>query len=233
MTERPEEPGLDSGRTPPSRVLTFNGKDYVVDEENLLLDPDEWDDGFAVGMAPEAGIVGSFSEKQWEVIRFLRRFWKERRCCPTIYQTCRALGLHVAGLHYLFPAGYQRGACKLAGISYKVSVSKGVNQPANPGEKSYRIDSWGFLLDPDEWDDRFALLKAHEMKVPDGLSFDHWRVLRFLRQEFFRMRKIPTLSEACEVLGIEMDEFERLFPDGFERGAVKLAGLRPLGGTEA
>ena len=90
---------------------------------------------------------------------------------------------------------------------------------------TYRIDFWGFLVDPDEWDEHFALLKAHEMKVPGGLTPDHWEVIRFLRQEYFRVGKVPTFSETCEAVGVGLGIFRALFPDGFHRGAVKIAGL--------
>ena len=210
----------------PGRTLSLNGNDYRVDEENYLMDPDDWDENFAKGMAPEAGMARKLTERQWEVIRFIRRFWEERGCCPTVYQTCQILGLHVSAFHYLFPSGYQRGACKLAGISYKVGFPRGIYRASNYSQQSYRIDIWGFLLDPDEWDDRFALLKAHEMKVPGGLAAEHWQVLRFMRQEYFRTRRIPTVLETCIAMGLDLEEFERLFPDGYDRGAVKFAGLR-------
>ncbi|MGD2121615.1 MAG: TusE/DsrC/DsvC family sulfur relay protein [Gemmatimonadota bacterium] len=226
MTRAPGDQGEDAGQRPATKILSLNGKDYAVDEENCLKDPNDWDEGFAAGMAPEAGIVGGLTEKHWKVIRFIRQFWKDRSSCPTVYQTCRMFGLHVARFRVLFPTGFQRGACKLAGISYKVGFPKGFYQLTSPEEKSYRIDIWGFLLDPDEWDDRFALLRAHEMKVPGGLTSDHWRVLRFMRQEYYRTRKTPALSETCDALGIGLEEFEALFPDGFYRGAAKIAGLR-------
>lgn len=214
---------------PAAGVISLNGKEYLLDRENFLLDPGDWDEAFAQGMAPEAGIAGELTERHWEVIGFIRRFWDERGSCPTVYQTCRCLGLHLTGFHFLFPSGYQRGACKLAGISYKSGPDHCTYRVSDLSRKSYRIDIWGFLLDPDEWDDRFAILKAGEMKLSGGLTAEHWRVLRFLRQEFFRAHQIPTVLEVCESVGIDLEEFEKLFPDGFHRGAVKLAGLRLLG----
>jgi tRNA 2-thiouridine synthesizing protein E len=209
-----------------AQTICFNGKDYGVDLDGFLIDPATWDENFAKGMAPEAGIPGEVSEKQWEVIRLIRRFWEERGLCPTVYQTCRILGLHVAGFGFLFPKGYQEGACKLAGVSHKAGHFEDVPKAQDMAQATYRIDVWGFLIDPDEWDERFALLKAREMKVPGGLTTDHWEVLRFLRQEYFRIGKIPTISEACEAMGLDLSEFEALFPDGYYRGAVKIAGLR-------
>ncbi|MCJ7629432.1 MAG: TusE/DsrC/DsvC family sulfur relay protein [Longimicrobiales bacterium] len=208
-----------------NKTLSLKGKDYRVNHEGLLADPDDWDEDFAQEMAERAGIEGGLNERQWEVILFIRRFWEERGSCPTVFQTCRILGLHLTGFHFLFPSGYQRGACKLAGISYKAGRSEEVLRTTELAQKSYRIDIWGFLLDPDEWDDRFALLKAHEMKVPGGLTNKHWRVLRFLRQEYFRLGRVPTLHQSCEAIGIDLEELEGLFPDGYHRGAVKIAGL--------
>jgi tRNA 2-thiouridine synthesizing protein E len=118
----------------------------------------------------------------------------------------------------------------LAGLSYKVEFPDDEYRRTDPDQKSYRIDIWGFLLDPDEWDERFSVLKAYEMKIPEGLSGSHWEILRFLRQEFFRTGRIPTVYDTCEAVGIDLEEFERLFPDGYHRGAVKIAGLRVLSG---
>ena len=217
-----------TGSTAPlgSKVITLNGKEYLVDRDNLLLDPQKWDENFAEGMAPMAGLAHGLTDKHWEVILFIRRCWSETGICPTVYQTCRILGLHVAGFHFLFPSGYQRGACKLAGVSFRTSLDGGGEDIQRSHVKSYRIDIYGFLLDPDEWDDRFAILKAGEMKIPGGLTAEHWAILRALREEYYRTWRLPTCYDACQATGIDLDDFERLFPDGFVRGAIKLAGLR-------
>ncbi len=216
-----------------ARTLSLHGKEYEVDQENFLLDPAAWEEDFAEGMAHEAGITGPLLDRHWEVIRFIRRFWMERGICPTVFQTCRILGLHLSGFRFLFPGGYRRGACKLAGVSHRTLPPTDTEGWADLSQKSYRIDIWGFLLDPDEWDDRFAILKAQEMKVPGGLTSRHWEVLRFLRGEYYRTGKIPTIFETCDAMGLDLQSFEGLFPDGYTRGAIKLAGLRTLDGAAA
>ena len=65
------------------------------------------------------------------------------------------------------------------------------------------------------------------MKV-GRLTEEHWRVLRFLRDGFARTGVVPTIYESCDANGLELDDLERLFPDGYHRGVVKLAGLRVL-----
>jgi tRNA 2-thiouridine synthesizing protein E len=34
------------------------------------------------------------------------------------------------------------------------------------------------------------------------------------------------VTETCEANDLDIDELEQLFPDGYHRGAVKIAGLR-------
>ena len=89
------------------------------------------------------------------------------------------------------------------------------------------MDVRGFLVDPDEWDEHYAAHRAYEMKMAGGkLSKMHWQVIRFLRSNFYKTGNLPTVSEACEANDIAVDELEQLFPDGYHRGAVKIAGLR-------
>ncbi len=58
------------------------------------------------------------------------------------------------------------------------------------------------------------------------LTSDHWRVIHFLRDAFKQSKRIPTVYETCEGCQLDLDQLEALFPDGYHRGAVKIAGLR-------
>jgi tRNA 2-thiouridine synthesizing protein E len=60
------------------------------------------------------------------------------------------------------------------------------------------------------------------------LTPNHWRVIRYLRQHYDERHEVPTVFQACEDNGLELEELERLFPGGYHRGAVKLAGLHVL-----
>lgn len=210
----------------------IHGRTYPVDPQGFLQDSEAWDEGFAESSAADVGIHGALTERHWEVIRFIRGRFRETGECPLVFTTCRAFGLRLGGLEALFPAGYLRGACRLAGITYRDRFidfygGAGVQRekPMPEPEKFYRVDSLGFLADPSDWDERFAANKAREMKVPGGLSERHWQILRHLREEFGRTGAVPTVIECCKSNRIELDELESLFPDGYHRGAVKLAGL--------
>lgn len=82
-------------------------------------------------------------------------------------------------------------------------------------------------MDPDEWDEHYAAHLAHEMKIPGGvLGQQHWQIIGYLRTGYYKSGKIPTAVETCDANDIDIDDLERLFPDGYHRGAVKIAGLR-------
>ncbi len=211
--------------------ITANGKTYEVDMEGFLLDYDQWDEDFARATASGVGIHDGLTLDHWKVINYIRDAYRDEGKCPLVYQTCRANSLHLHALQKLFPTGYLRGACKLAGMTYRegflnASWLKAPQAQKPEVEKVYRTDVRGFLVDAGEWDERFAVFKAGELKMPDGLTGRHWDIITFLRESYARDSKVPTVYETCDAFGLELDEFEALFPDGYHRGAVKIAGLR-------
>lgn len=229
-------------------MKTFKNKDrtYEVDDQNFLLDHDAWDEDFATAMAIELGMKEGLTDRHWEVIRFIRNRFKETGACPVVHETSRLLGLNTKSLQQLFPTGYLRGACLLAGISYRhgwvyyygepYSVSpkseSEKDRKTAPQDKVYRVDLFGSLVDPSEWDEDFAARRAYEMDIKDGLTDKHREVINFLRDSYARNKKIPTIYECCEAAKIEIDEFAGLFPTGYHRGAVKIAGLPSFGRTD-
>jgi len=210
--------------------FTHRDRTYAVDEGGYLVDSGAWDEGFAEGAALALGIRGGLTEGQWEVIRYVRRYHELTGRCPVIYETCKACRLRLSGLRALFPRGYQRGACKLAGVTYRESTHPTYAEPATPGpaatDRTYRIDVRGFLVDPAEWDEDFALHRAEDLKMRGGLSERHREILRYMRRRQAETGEVPTVFDTCEAHGLELDALEALFPDGYHRGAVRLAGLR-------
>jgi tRNA 2-thiouridine synthesizing protein E len=212
--------------------FTFGGRTYEVETDGFLARFGDWDENFARGMAPQAGIVGGLGDDQWRVIRSIRDGFTKTGRCPLVYETCRINRLHLDELKRLFPSGYLRGACKLAGVTYKEGFMDqswaeelGEKATLESRDKVYEVNVRGFLVNPFAWDERFALYKAWEMKMP-RLSEEHWKVIRFLRKAFEEKNLVPTVYETCEANGIEVEALEKLFPDGYHRGAVKIAGLR-------
>ena len=221
------------------KLFEFAGKKYRIDPQNFLRDPEEWDRDFAIGMAREIGMKDPLTERHWEVIQFIRDRFKTSGTCPVVFETTRALHLDRRTLPELFPTGYFRGACLLAGISYKYGWVYSSEEPWGDivrteeekdaadadTEKVYRVNLFGFLVDPSEWDEAFAVRRAYEMNMKGGLTEKHWEIIRFLRDQYQKTGKVPTIYECCEVNRLDFDQFGNLFPAGYHRGAVKIAGL--------
>lgn len=213
-------------------TFAFGNKTYQVDTEDFLADFAAWDENFARGTAPKVGIISGLSEDHWKIIHFIRDSFRQTGKCPLVYETCRVNRLHLQELKTLFPAGYLRGACKLAGVTYSEGYidqswveDLAEHLTTETREKRYEINIRGFLINPSQWDEKFALHRAWEMKMPK-LTEKHWQIIRFLRQRFEEKNIVPTLYETCEAANIDLVELQKLFPDGYHRGAVKIAGLR-------
>lgn len=214
--------------------FTYKDTTYQVDDQGFLLDPNFWDANFAEGVAKECGIDHLTSE-HWEAINTLRDLFFSTGACPTVFAVCKAINLRPREMKILFPAGYHRGLCRIAGVDYLLyrlpdnshALETAADLKALSGKKHYQVDVRGFLVDSDNWDTFFAMHRALEMKIPQGQLTDaHWRVIYYLRDVFKREKRIPTLYETCENCQLELEELEALFPDGYHRGALKVAGLR-------
>ncbi len=211
--------------------IVFKNQTYSVDEEGFLLDSRHWDENFAEGTAPSVKIPSGLTDSHWKVINSIRQFFKDEGYCPMVHQTCKMNQFHLKDLELLFPAGHLRGACKLAGITYREGYASFSFKQASDSRlplpvKTYGVDVRGFLIDPEQWDEQFAVFKAHEMKMHKPLKDEHWRVISFLRDRYKTHRIVPTVFETCRANDMEIEDLEALFPDGYHRGAVKIAGLR-------
>ena len=111
------------------QTLERKNKTYLLDDDGFLVNPGQWDEDFAEAMAPEVGITDGLTPSHWDVLRFIRATYLETGSCPIVHKTCRAHKLSFKDLQRLFPSGYQRGACKLAGVSF---MAEGVSTPFYP-----------------------------------------------------------------------------------------------------
>jgi tRNA 2-thiouridine synthesizing protein E len=53
-----------------------------------------------------------------QVVRYLRDYYTVNRMLPTVFETCSANDLSLDDLRDLFPSGYRRGACRIAGLPF-------------------------------------------------------------------------------------------------------------------
>ena len=136
--------------------------------------------------------------------------------------------MRLADFNFLFPTGYHRGACKIAGINYAFMYETNywlTYETSSVFKRSYKMTPLGFLEDFDQWDERFAHLVIRQWKLAQGLTKRHREVIDFLRDYYQRTGNIPTLSEACRENRMGLEELKELFPEGYRRGACRIAGL--------
>jgi tRNA 2-thiouridine synthesizing protein E len=101
--------------------LEVAGKPLQVDDEGYLIDPVDWNEQVAEALARQERIV--LSDEHWAVIRFMREYYEQRQIAPDARHVMKHLaelkGAGKAGrndLFLLFPYGYVKQACKIAGM---------------------------------------------------------------------------------------------------------------------
>jgi dissimilatory sulfite reductase related protein len=87
----------------------------------------------------------------------------------------------------------------------------------------------GFFTDPNQWTEAMA----PELAVAEGideLTEDHWRVIKFMRNEYFDKGTGPTVRMLGKTSGVSVKELYQLFPKGPAKVAAKIAGIpKPRG----
>lgn len=104
---------------------------YQRDVEGYLVHPEDWDATIAQGLAAEENI--HLQEAHWPILSFVREYWDEHKIIPDI----RHVTSHMAQeqgidkksakqvLFRLFPYGYVKQTCKIAGMQRPRAWSTG------------------------------------------------------------------------------------------------------------
>jgi tRNA 2-thiouridine synthesizing protein E len=210
------------------QTISFNRKEYKLDRHGFLDPADQWDEDFAEGMARMLGIHGGLTEDHWKFIQYLREKFLVEETVPVVVLACADNQLRLGQLRALFPTGYHRGACKIAGINYAFMCDTNLwltYECAPAIETEHKVDKLGFLQDFEKWDEKFAHWVVSNWNLPEGLTERHWKVIRYLRDFHRNTGNIPSVYEVCKSNNIGLDELGELFPEGYHRGACRAAGL--------
>lgn len=107
---------MTTSRSGPAQELAVS-----TDEEGYLVNPSDWDETIAETLARREGIT--LTELHWSVLRFMRGFLDEHQLIPDARFVIRFLADEAGAgdaarqrLFELFPYGYVRQACKIAGM---------------------------------------------------------------------------------------------------------------------
>ena len=85
------------------------------------------------------------------------------------------------------------------------------------------VDGEGFLTDPDEWDEQLATSLAARIGI--DLTDEHWRAIRFLRDDYAHAGETATLRRISTVGGISTKTLFQLFPQKPAKKLAYVAGL--------
>jgi tRNA 2-thiouridine synthesizing protein E len=89
-----------------------------VDDLGYLFDPWDWTEELAVEFAEQEDIT--LTEDHWEVINFMREYFEEKMKAPearhTVKHLSKCCGVDRNRLFVLFPYGYEKQACRIAGM---------------------------------------------------------------------------------------------------------------------
>ena len=99
----------------------------AIDDQGYLLDPADWNDDLAQELARQENI--ELGEQHWAAIRYMRDFFAEHQVIPDVRFVMRHLGERYGAsrnqVFELFPYGYVRQACRIAGMRKPRSWSTG------------------------------------------------------------------------------------------------------------
>ena len=90
------------------------------------------------------------------------------------------------------------------------------------------VDEEGFLTNYDEWNEDVARVLASAIGIE--LTEEHWKVLRFLREDYRAQGETATIRRTSTVGGFDTKELFVLFPKKPAKKMAYIAGLpKPRG----
>jgi tRNA 2-thiouridine synthesizing protein E len=95
---------------------------YERDSEGYIIDPEDWNEELARLLAAEEDL--ELSDDYWAILCFMRKYWQEHKVAPDVRHVIKYLvdqhgeDKKTAKQHLfrLFPYGYVKQACKIAGM---------------------------------------------------------------------------------------------------------------------
>lgn len=96
-------------------ILEIENREFEVDGDGFLQQPEIWDEEVARLIARHDGIE-DMNEKHWAIVKIIRKNWEEKGMAPMVRTICQETGVRLREIYELFPLGPARGACRVAGL---------------------------------------------------------------------------------------------------------------------
>jgi len=92
------------------------------DIEGYLVNPEDWNESLAQELATEEGL--ELDDKYWSILGFMRDYWQQHKTAPDVRHVMKFMAEDLGTdkkqakqfLFKLFPYGYVKQACKIAGM---------------------------------------------------------------------------------------------------------------------
>ncbi len=99
-----------------------------IDDEGYLVNPETWNEDIAKEFASKEKI--ELTEDHWDAIHFMRQYYQEHQIAPDVRHVMKHLALRLGSgsrnrIFELFPYGYVKQACKIAGMKRPRAWSTG------------------------------------------------------------------------------------------------------------
>lgn len=99
-----------------------------IDAEGYLVEPQDWNEALAKDFAQQEKI--ELNDDHWDVIHFMRSYYEEHQVIPDARFVIKHLAERLGNasrnrLFELFPYGYVKQACKIAGMKRPRAWSTG------------------------------------------------------------------------------------------------------------
>jgi TusE/DsrC/DsvC family sulfur relay protein len=85
------------------------------------------------------------------------------------------------------------------------------------------VDDEGFMTEYDQWDEDMGTALASAIGV--DMTDDHWKVIRFLREDFKAQGETPTIRRVSTAGGVDTKQLFVLFPKKPAKKMAYIAGL--------
>lgn len=99
--------------------MNANSQMPNTDEEGYLFEPLDWNEDLAKQFALLEGI--QLTEDHWDALRFMREYYTDHQIAPDVRHVMKHLEKRLGAdsrnaIFELFPYGYVKQACKIAGM---------------------------------------------------------------------------------------------------------------------
>ena len=96
-------------------IFEYRGRQYEVDENGFLQQPQIWDRSVALDFATTEGLQ-DMTDGHWKLVDYMRDYYLQHGIAPMIRRVCKETGFKLTEIYDLFPSGPAKGVCKVAGL---------------------------------------------------------------------------------------------------------------------